>query len=612
MRKAIAVAIATITVLASAATAEDPVCFADPILKAAVEDALWISDPTPTDMLGMLTLTVNSRGIKSLTGLEYAANLTLLRFHCNQITDITAVSSLVNLRKLVLNNNQISDITPLSNLTALEHLDMHDNGLISDITPLSGLTALQTVVLRGNQISNLASLSRLTSLQSLHLERNQISNIAALAGLTTLTRLDLRDNPLNDDAYDIYIPQILANNHDIFLSHPANPSRFVISSTAGGSVVDPGEGEFLLTDASYIFIEARADPYFVFVGFSGSCCTTQNPVQLAVDQDHQIHAAFSSILETLYVDDDSPNDPGPGDAAVSDLLENGTRTRPFDSIQEAIEVAAQGASIIVRPGTYRENISLMGKCIDVIGIDPNDPNSVGYPVIDGMDNGPVVSFTHGEDPNCMLAGFILSGGQGQPASAVVCTNSSPTIANCLIVGNRVAKTEGAVVHCHNSQTVFRNCTIADNDPGEWGAGLRLVDSNVALLNSILWENGSDQIVLSGTSELTVCYTNLMGGWPGLGNTDADPSFARRGYWAAPNIGLEPSAGDAVWIAGDYHLKSQAGRWDRETQTWVLDEVTSPCIDAGDPLEAIGQKPVLNGDVINMGAYGGTAAASHSY
>ena len=60
--------------------AKDPdnLGYAEAMLKAAVEEALWVSDPMPTDMLGLTSLTVNARGIKDITGLEYAANLTVL------------------------------------------------------------------------------------------------------------------------------------------------------------------------------------------------------------------------------------------------------------------------------------------------------------------------------------------------------------------------------------------------------------------------------------------------------------------------------------------------------------------------------------------------------
>ncbi|MGB2863683.1 MAG: hypothetical protein WBC05_10200, partial [Sedimentisphaerales bacterium] len=63
--------------------------------------------------------------------------------------------------------------------------------------------------------------------------------------------------------------------------------------------------------------------------------------------------------------------------------------------------------------------------------------------------------------------------------------------------------------------------------------------------------------------------------------------------------------------GDYHLKSQAGRWDLDSETWISDDVTSSCVDAGDPGSAIGLEPSPNGSVINIGAYGGTTQASKS-
>jgi len=62
---------------------------------------------------------------------------------------------------------------------------------------------------------------------------------------------------------------------------------------------------------------------------------------------------------------------------------------------------------------------------------------------------------------------------------------------------------------------------------------------------------------------------------------------------------------------DYHLKSQTGRWVPNSQSWVQDDVTSPCIDAGDPNSSISDEPEPNGGIINMGAYGGTPEASKS-
>ena len=89
----------------------------------------------------------------------------------------------------------------------------------------------------------------------------------------------------------------------------------------------------------------------------------------------------------------------------------------------------------------------------------------------------------------------------------------------------------------------------------------------------------------------------------------DPLFAHNGYWD-PN-GTQENPYDDFWIDGDYHLKSQAGRWDPNSQSWVIDNITSPCIDADDPNSPVGDEPEPNGGVVNMGAYGGTAEASIS-
>jgi hypothetical protein len=139
----------------------------------------------------------------------------------------------------------------------------------------------------------------------------------------------------------------------------------------------------------------------------------------------------------------------------------------------------------------------------------------------------------------------------------------------------------------------------------------LVDSDVMLSNSIVWGNTPNQIVLSGDSVPSIVYSDIAGGWLDLGDIEADPRFACRGYWADPadpNVAVGSSNADAIWVLGDYHLKSQAGRWDPETQAWVQDDATSPCIDTGDPAALVGPEPAPNGGIVNMGAYGGTIEA----
>jgi len=86
-----------------------------------------------------------------------------------------------------------------------------------------------------------------------------------------------------------------------------------ISSTAGGRVTTPGEGAFAYDSGEFVRLEAEAEPGFVFVGWSGTYATGQNPTYLFMDQNHTIRAHFISTLDVIRVDGAAPGDPKPGE-----------------------------------------------------------------------------------------------------------------------------------------------------------------------------------------------------------------------------------------------------------------------------------------------------------
>jgi hypothetical protein len=199
------------------------------------------------------------------------------------------------------------------------------------------------------------------------------------------------------------------------------------------------------------------------------------------------------------------------------------------------------------------------------------------------------------------------------------TSSDPAITNCTFSGNS-ANRGGGIFFTWGARMTIANCTFAGNFASIGNALASeptkpSLPGYISLTNCILWD-GENTIFDPDPYALqsAITYSNVQGGWPGEGNIDSDPCFAYPGYWADaddPNIVVEHNDPNAVWIEGDYHLKSQAGRWDSNSQSWVIDYVTSPCIDAGDPNSLIGHEPFPNGGIINMGAYGGTTQASKS-
>jgi len=191
-------------------------------------------------------------------------------------------------------------------------------------------------------------------------------------------------------------------------------------------------------------------------------------------------------------------------------------------------------------------------------------------------------------------------------------NRGTIVTNCVFSGNS-ARQGGGIHNCASKQNL-RNCTFTGNSAHsgnalacDWcGAD---ESSKVEATNCIFWDGGNE-LFNGDDSEILVAFSDVEGGWPGKGNMDADPCFVDPGYWDPNGTPNDPN--DDFWINGDYHLKSQAGRWEPAKQAWVTDDVTSPCVDAGDLMSPIGLEPFPNGGRINMGAYGGAVEASKSY
>ncbi len=299
----------------------------------------------------------------------------------------------------------------------------------------------------------------------------------------------------------------------------------------------------------------------------------------------------------IFVDDDASHDPGPGVPDLSDSNEIGSAEHPFDSIQKAIDYALDTEIITVLPGTYTGNgnreIDFSGKAITV-----RSQDGAHDCIIDCQGVGRGFVFESREGSESVLEGVTITNGKAVYGAGICIKSSSPTIQNCLFKGNwasgpgrRIPTGPGGAIYSEDSNFALTNCTFSGNSADGLGGSLFSDGGFPTLTNCIFWGNRPNEIQANMDTPI-VTYSNIQGGFIGQGNIDVDPLFA------------DPEM-------GDFHLKSQAGCWDQTSQAWIQDDVTSPCIDAGDPNSNWMAEPSANDERINMGAYGGTKQASLS-
>lgn len=303
--------------------------------------------------------------------------------------------------------------------------------------------------------------------------------------------------------------------------------------------------------------------------------------------------------------------------------------------------------------------------------------------------------SHPSLTNCKFIGnaAVLGGGMSN-------RNSSPTLINCTFIANAADSNMydgdaggGAIDSRESSSPTLINCTFVGNSATEFGGAIVQEHGTLTLTNCILWNNtapNANMVYLQQGYQVyaivNISYSDIEGwqsgfhieegctlNW-GAGNIDANPHFVRSPQPPSPpppgQSTVSSVGSDNSWINGDYHLKSQAGRWkpsiyigldpaydgfidlvdfaefanywQKQGQAipadldrsgivdlsdlgllldnylksytlgeWVLDSVTSPCIDAGDPISAWTAELWPHGKRINMGAYGATPEASMS-
>jgi Leucine-rich repeat (LRR) protein len=256
------------------------VTFPDTNLEKVIRDQLNqpSGDIYRLDLLTIVDLWAEAKGIADLSGLGQCTNLTSLFLIDNHISEIDELSGLNKLRVLNLGINQVSDIGPLSYLTALEQLHLGQNQL-QDLAPLAGLSNLESLNLRYNQIAELGPLSGLTNLNSLDLTGNDIADVAPLVSNTGLGSGDevwLTSNQLSFQSVNVHIPTLLARGVTVYWDADDTPPASVTDlwvqsvSASSATLVWTAPGDDGISGMAYQYEIRYALDSSVVAGWSGA------------------------------------------------------------------------------------------------------------------------------------------------------------------------------------------------------------------------------------------------------------------------------------------------------------------------------------------------------
>ena len=171
--------------------------------------------------------------------------------------------------------------------------------------------------------------------------------------------------------------------------------------------------------------------------------------------------AGSASCATLYVD-----------GAVSSSGDGTSWGTALKTIQEGIDSASAGDTVVVARGNYHQNIAFKGKNIVLTSEDPGSPFVVDGTRIIASQPGSVVTFLGTENVTCALIGFTITNGDEEYGGGIfgggVADHTQARIRNNVITGNSAGLSGGGIAFCDG---LIQNNTITGNSAGVDGGGL---------------------------------------------------------------------------------------------------------------------------------------------
>jgi len=160
-----------------------------------------------------------------------------------------------------------------------------------------------------------------------------------------------------------------------------------------------------------------------------------------------------------------------------------------------------------------------------------------------------------------------------------------------VIANNTATTTGGGFYFGVASSII-NCTVVNNKSGNPGGGIKFNGSDTStVVNSILWGNTPDQT----SGNLEIYYSDVQGGFSGMGNIDADPLLGNDNHLKAgsPCIDTGTVEMGAPNTDIDGASRPQGSGYDMGADEASADNPNNPSANAGSD-QIVGDKITLDG------------------
>jgi len=224
-----------------------------------------------------------------------------------------------------------------------------------------------------------------------------------------------------------------------------------------------------------VTLRSRPDPNYRVQGWYDA-----NDVLLSIDKSVEVLMDSDKVFKVRY---ELPN--------IVPVFGGG------NAIQQAVDAAMSGDTLIVAVGTYDGDINLQGKDITLVSTNPDDPGIITQTIIDGQLSGRGFIFNSNEGPNTVINGFMIINGSvtGQGGGAIfVDANSSPTIKNVIMNNCSVTGADGGAIYVDaNSSPAFINCVVTNCSADNGGGAHCDVNSSPIFYHCTFGNNSAAQV-----------------------------------------------------------------------------------------------------------------------